>query len=69
MSLLPATDSLEALSFTSSELTSLDRRDFEAGVQQLLFQIPFGWLSGPSLPPDFSLENIVQYLPLIIYSS
>lgn len=54
---------------TSSELKSLDRRDFKAQVQQLLFQIPFGWLSSPSLPPDFSLGNTVQYLPLIIYSS
>lgn len=32
---------------TSSELKSLDRRDFKARVQQLLFQIPFGRLSSP----------------------
>lgn len=76
-SVLPVVDSFEALCFahtvscpvTSSELKSLDRRDLEARVQQLLFQTPFGWCGSPWLHPDFTLENTVQYLPLIIYSS
>lgn len=54
---------------TYSELQSLDIRDLEARVQQLLFQTPFGWLRSPCLHPDFTLENTVQYFPLIIYSS
>lgn len=76
-SVLPTVDSFEALCFaytvscpvTSSELKSLDIKDLEARVQQLLFQIPFGWCGSPCLHPDFTLENTVQYFPLIIYSS
>lgn len=54
---------------SSSELKSLDIRDLEAPVQQFLFQPPLGWLGRPSLQPDFTLENTVQYRLLIIYSS
>lgn len=75
-SVLPAVDAFEELSFvhtvsrpiTSSKLKSLDIRDLEARVQQL-FQTPFGWLRSSCLHPDFTLENTVQYFPLIIYSS
>lgn len=74
---LPTVDSFEELSFvhtvscsiTSSMLKSLDIRGLEARVQQLLFQTPFGWLRSSCLHPDFTLENTVQYFPLIIYSS
>lgn len=54
---------------TSSELKSLDIRDLEVRIELLLFHIPLEWLGSPCLQPDFTLENTVQYLALIIYSS
>lgn len=76
-SVLPTAGSFEALPFahtvpcpsTSSAPKSLETKDLEARAQQLLLQARLDGSAAPLCILISTLENTVQYFPVIIYSS